>query len=75
MQAHTALELTQHVPIIHFPEAERVTLSEPIDKDQYKLATRGMRAAMAAVYERHSQLARLLLDASVAATCELPQAL
>ena len=75
MQAHTALELTQHVPIIHFPEAERVTLSEPIDREQYKLATRAMRATMAAVYERHSQLARLLLDAPVAATCELLEAL
>ena len=60
------------MPVVFFPEAERVSLSEATDKEQYKRATKAMRATMAAVYERHSQLARLLLDAPVAATCELP---
>ncbi len=72
MQAHAAAELTQHVPVIFFPEAERVNLSEPMDKEQYRKATKAMRGTMAAVYKRHSQLARLLLDAPVAATCEPP---
>ena len=67
------MELSQHVPIIYFPEAERVTLPQPIDKEQYKRATKAMRGSMAAIYERHSQLARLLLDAPVAATCALHQ--
>ena len=58
------------MPVIFFPEAERVNLSEATDKEQYKRATKAMRATMAAVYERHSQLAQLLLDAPVAATCE-----
>ena len=71
LQAHTAMELSQHVPVIFFPEAERVILSEATDKEQYKRATKAMRGTMAAVYDRHSQLARLLLDAPVAATCEL----
>lgn len=71
LQAHTAVELSQHVPVIFFPEAERVNLLEATDKEQYKRATKAMRGTMAAVYDRHSQLARLLLDAPVAATCEL----
>ncbi len=67
------MELSQHVPVIFFPEAERVNLAEATDKEQYKRATKAMRGTMAAVYERHSQLARLLLDAPVAATCKLPK--
>ena len=71
LQAQTAVELTQHVPTIHFPESERVSMPESIDKERYKKASKAMRATMAAVYERHSALAQLLLDAPVAATCEL----
>lgn len=75
LQAHKALELAQHVPIIHFPEAERVNINEAVDKDQYRRAAKGMRATMVAVYKRHSQLARALLDAPVAATCALHSSL
>ena len=73
LQAHTALELAQHVPVIHFPESERVSMPDAVDKERYKKASKAMRATMAAVYDRHSALARLLLDAPVAATCALQQ--
>ena len=70
LQAHTAVELAQHVPVIHFPEAERVSMPDSVDKERYKKASKALRATMAALYDRHSALARLLLDAPVAATCE-----
>ena len=73
LQAHTALELAQHVPVLHFPESERVSMPDAVDKERYKKASKAMRATMAAVYDRHSALARLLLDAPVAATCALQQ--
>lgn len=75
LQAHTAVELAQHVPVIHFPESERVSMPDAVDKERYKKASKAMRATMAAVYDRHSALARLLLDAPVAATCKLQQPL
>ena len=64
-------DLAACLPFVHWPDAEKLGM-DCISKEAYKRASRDLQAAMAAVYERHSELCGLLLATPGADTCARP---
>ncbi len=67
----SARDLAGCLPFVHWPDAEKLGM-DVVSKEHYKRASRDLQAALAAVYDRHSELCALLLATPGADTCAGP---
>lgn len=71
VKAPSPRDLAACLPFVHWPDAEKLGM-DCVSKEAYKRASRDLQAALAAVYERHSELCGLLLATPGADTCARP---
>ena len=71
IKAPSPRDLAACLPFVHWPDAEKLGM-DCVSKEAYKRASRDLQAALAAVYERHSELCGLLLATPGTDTCAHP---
>jgi hypothetical protein len=64
----SARDLGGCVPFVHWPDAEKLGM-DVVSKEHYKRGSRDLQSALAAVYDRHSELCAILLATPGADTC------